>query len=222
MFSSTRTRIICGTLALAAMFTSATCIAQDGEKRITLQENSGKAETIKLIIPAGKMLVSGTTGSTVTAELTASCQPKKDKEKCAKLLKELAWAQKLGPVAEFGLSPSDISEYNDMNIQVKFSVPKDKKLNVSLSAGDLRIEGTSACLDAEVHAGQIQINLKEAQLASAELVSRVGDVHMITSKGRVDGNRSLLVGANLEWNKGAGACHTEASVLAGEVQLKLD
>jgi hypothetical protein len=155
----------------------------------------------------------------------ASCQQEK-RDKCLELLKELGWSKKTGNVTEFGLSPSGITRYDHVTIKVKFGVPKDKKLEVNLSAGELRIAETSACLTADVNAGEINIKLKESQLASAELSAKVGDVKLVTAKGdRIEGERSLLVGASLDW-KGAGtnigACHTKASVLAGEAQLVLN
>ncbi|HSX52360.1 MAG TPA: hypothetical protein VLF09_15450, partial [Cellvibrio sp.] len=74
---------------------------------------------------------------------------------------------------------------------------------------------------AEVSAGQINIDLKESQLATAELSAKVGDVKLNTAKdGDVSGARSLLVGAHLEW-QGTGSCHTKAKVLAGEAKLAL-
>ncbi len=86
----------------------------------------------------------------------------------------------------------------------------------------LNFNGTSTCLTANVNAGEINIKLKETQLASAELNAKVGDVKLITANGEtIEGSRSLLVGASLEWNKGTGTCHTKASVLAGEAQLVL-
>jgi hypothetical protein len=155
----------------------------------------------------------------------ASCQQEK-RDKCLELLKELGWSKKTGNITEFGLSPSGITRYDHVTLKVKFGVPKDKKLEVNLTAGELRVEGTSACLTANVNAGEINIKLKESQLASAELRAKVGDAKLVTAKGEtIEGERSLLVGASLDW-KGSGtnkgACHIKASVLAGEAQLILN
>lgn len=215
-------KIMCSTLSLITLCCSAVVFAKDDERTITLQDNVTTAELIKIDISAGQVLISGTTGNTLTAELTASCQPKKDKESCTKLLKELAWSRTVGSTIELGLAPSGINRFDDMNIQVKFGIPKDKKLEVNLSAGELRIDGTSACLTASVNAGEIQIKLKEDQLASAELSAKVGDVKLTTAGNTIEGNRSWLVGASLDWNKGTGTCHTKASILAGEAQLVLN
>lgn len=221
MFSISRNTIMCSTLSLLAVFSSAGALATDGERTITLQENVSGAELIKLNVSAGDVEITGTTGTGVTAVVTATCQKEK-RENCIQLLKELGWSKKARNVAEFGLSPSGITRYDNVTIKVKFGVPKDKKLEVNLTAGELRIEGTSACLTANVNAGEVNIKLKESQLASAELSAKVGDVKLVTAKGdRMEGERSLLVGASLDW-KGTGTCHTKASVLAGEAQLILN
>jgi len=213
--------LIGSAFALLTVFSSGFAFAKDAERTINLQEDVASAELVKISIPAGEVRITGTTGNSVTAEITAQCQSKKDKEDCTKLLNELGWSKKTGATLELGVAPSGITKYDDINIKVKIGVPKDKKLEVSLHAGDLHIEGTSACLAADVNAGEISINLKESQLASAELKAKVGDVKLVTSKGATEGERSLLVGASLEW-KGAGACHTKANVLAGEARLTLN
>jgi hypothetical protein len=225
MFSISRNKIVYSALTLAVAFNSAMAFATEGERTITLQEDVAGAELIRLNVPAGDVEITGTTGNNLTAVVTATCQKEKQ-ENCYQVLKDLAWSKKTGSVTELDLAPASITRYDHVTIKVKFGVPKDKKLEVNLSAGELRIAETSACLTADVNAGEINIKLKESQLASAELSAKVGDVKLVTAKGdRIEGERSLLVGASLDW-KGAGtnigACHTKASVLAGEAQLVLN
>lgn len=222
MFSISRNTIICSTLTLATAFSSALAFATEGERTITLQDDVSKAELIRLNVPAGDVEITGTTGNSLTAVVTAVCQQENQKN-CYQVLKELSWSKKTGSITEFGLTPAGITRYDHVTIKVKLGVPKDKKLEVNLSAGELRIEGTSGCLTANVNAGEIKINLKESQLASAELHAKVGDVKLITPKDEtIEGDRSLLVGASLEWKKGTGTCRIKASVLAGEAQLVLN
>ena len=221
MFSINHNTIICSTFSLLAIFSSAVALASDGERTFTLQEDVSGAELIRLDVPAGDVEITGTTGSSVTAVVKASCQQEK-RDKCLELLKELGWSKKTGNVTEFGLSPSGITHYDHVTLKVKFGVPKDKKLEANLTAGELRIEGTSACLTANVNAGEVNIKLKESQFATAELRAKVGDAKLVTAKGEtIEGERSLLVGASLDW-KGTGTCHTKASVLAGEARMVLN
>ncbi len=222
MFSINSKLIIGSTLSLLVFFSSPAALATDAERNVTLQEDVTQAELIKLNVPAGDVEIAGTTGTNVTAVVTATCQ-KENQDNCYQVLKDLGWSMKMGSIAEFGLSPAGITRYDHVTIKVKLSVPKDIPLEVNLSAGELRIVGTSACVTAEVNAGDIKINVKENQLSSAELTAKVGDVKLITASGAaLQGDRSLLVGASLTWNKGTGACHTKASVLAGEAQVILN
>lgn len=215
------TNILCAGLALLGAFCSALAFATEGERHISLQQGLAKAELIRLSVPAGDVEIVGITGNELIAEVTAVCEDE-EREACLSLLKELGWAQKIGNTADFLLMPDGASHFNNVKIKVKIGVPQDKPLQVNLSAGELSIADTSACLTAELSAGQIDINLKESQLASAALSAKVGDVKLTTAKdGQVSGARSLLVGAHLEWQQGTGICHTKAKVLAGEVKLAL-
>jgi len=219
MFNIHRIAIICSAFSVATAF-SPIAFATEGEKTITLQEDAAKAELIRLNVSAGDVEIVGTTGNSITAVVTAVCQ-QENRENCEQMLKDLAWSKKSGSITEVGLMPATINRYDHITVKVKIGVPKSKNLEVNLSAGELHLDGTSACLTANVNAGQINLHLKEIEIALAELSAKVGDVKLTTSKGTTEGNRSLLVGANLTWN-GSGACHTKASVMAGEVHLTID
>lgn len=222
MYNTTRNHIklFCTGLALLTAFCSLGVVAEEGERHISLQQDVANAELIRLSVPAGEVDIVGIAGTNLVAEVTAICEDE-ERKACLNLLKELGWAQKIGNTADFLLMPDGTSHFNNVKVKVKIGVPQDKPLQVKLSAGELSIADTSACLTAELNAGQINIDLKESQLASAELRAKVGDVKLNTAKdGDVSGARSLLVGAHLEW-QGTGSCHTKAKVLAGEAKLTL-
>lgn len=215
-----KTRLIY-TLALAGLWVSTTTFAADNERHITLQEDIASAQLVRLDFAAGDVEITGINGNKLTADLTATCEDE-GKEDCRQLLKQLDWAKKKDSTFELGLSPAAITHYNHTSIKIKVGVPKDKKLAVSLSAGELNIKDTSGCLSAEVNAGEMNISLNENQLASATLSAKVGDVKLKLPKGdEIAGERSMLVGASLDWVKGPGSCHTQASVLTGEANLLL-
>lgn len=216
----TCTNIICAGLGFLGAFCSAVVFATEGERHISLQQDVAKAELIRLSVPAGDVDIVGITGTNLVAEVTAVC---KDRDQaCLQLLKDLDWVKKDGSTAEFSLAPEEITNFNDVTIKVKIGVPQDKMLEANLGAGELAIEGTSACLTAGLGAGEIDITLKESQIASAKLSATVGDVNLTTAQGEfMAGKRALLVGANLDWQKGTGNCHLRATVAAGEAKLLL-
>lgn len=223
MHNTTRNsiKLFCTSIALLTTLCSIGVVAEEGERNISLQQDVANAELIRLSVPAGEVDIVGIAGTNLVAEVTAICEDE-ERKACLNLLKELGWAQKIGNTADFLLMPDGTSHFNNVKVKVKIGVPQDKPLQVKLSAGELSIADTSACLTAEVSAGQINIDLKESQLATAELSAKVGDVKLNTAKdGDVSGARSLLVGAHLEWQQGTGSCHTKAKVLAGEAKLAL-
>jgi hypothetical protein len=210
------------TLALASLYGSTQVFAADGERLLTLQEDVAAAELIRLDIPSGDVEVIGTSGNRLTAQMTATCEDE-GREACQKQLEQLDWAKKAGNTFELGLSPAGVTNYNHMNMKIKIGVPRDKSLDVSLSAGALRISDSSACVTASVIAGEIDLRLAANQLTAAALSAKVGDVKLTNPKGdTLSGERSLLVGANLDWknpNSARASCRVNASVLTGEARL---
>lgn len=215
------TKIIYTGLGLLGAFCSTVVFATEGERHISLQQDVASAELIRLSVPAGDVDIVGITGNNLVAEVTAVCKDE-ERQACLNLLNDLGWNKKIGSIAEFSLIPTGLTSFNNVTIKVKIGVPLDKKLEVNVSAGELSITDTSACVKADLNAGEINISLTESQLASASLSANVGDVKLTTINGRtIAGERALLVGANLRWQEGTGSCHTRASVLAGEVNLVL-
>ncbi|RYY73028.1 MAG: hypothetical protein EOO52_19345 [Gammaproteobacteria bacterium] len=218
-------KLTLGSVVLLLLTASATTFAAENQKTQTAQIDTSNTQSISLDIPAGKLVVQGVKGNKLEAQVTATCKNDKadDKEACQALLNALSWSKKIGKNTELALMPVKITQYEDITIEVKITVPENKPLNVKLAAGELQINGTSACLIAEVNAGDLSMNLKESQLASAQLNAKVGDVNLTTAAGeKISGERSMLVGAELNWAKGKGTCHLKANLLAGEARLILN
>lgn len=221
MYHLTRKSLAVISLMLMTAVIGGPASAAEGERHLSFELDAAAAELIRLRVPAGEMEVVGITGDKVIAEATAVCE-KAAQNACQTLLNTMEWTQKSGSITELSLSPVGVSEYNDVKIKVKIGVPSAKYLEVNLGAGDLRISDTSACLIAELNAGQITISLAQSQLASASLSAMVGDAKLVYTNGEtLSGKRSALVGAKLEWDSGSGPCHTQAKVMAGEVKLTL-
>jgi hypothetical protein len=213
-----------GSVILLLLASSLAASASDNQKKLTAQIDVASAQSISLDIPVGKLVVQGVKGNALEAEVTATCKDEKaeDKEACQALLNGLNWSKKVGKNTELALLPVKIVEYEDVTVEVKITLPENKPLNVKLAAGELHINGTSACLNAEVNAGDLSMNLKAAQVASALLKSKVGDVNLTTAAGeKISGERAMLVGAELAW-KGKGSCHLKANLLAGEARVILN
>ncbi|MFO1389287.1 hypothetical protein [Cellvibrio sp.] len=210
-------------VTLLAFTISGTALANDNQNSKRFEADVSQAQDITIDIPAGQVLVVGATGNKLLAEVKASCKQdrKIDRANCESVLNDLGWSNKMGKGAALSLIPNKITRYNDIQIDIKISVPNDKPLNIIQAAGELSIEGTSACLNANLNAGQLNLKLKESELGSAELHAKVGDAKLTDVRGQTrSGERSLLVGANLS-HKGNGSCSAKADVMAGEVHLTL-
>lgn len=205
-------------VTLLAFAASGSAFANDNQTSQRFEADVSQAQYISIDIPAGQVLVVGATGNKLLAEVKASCKQGRD---CQAVLSDLGWSNKMGKGAQLSLVPAKITRYDDIQIDIKISVPNDKPLNIIQAAGDLNIEGTSACVNASLNAGQLSLKLKESKVATAELHAKVGDAKLTDSRGQTGaGERSLLVGADLN-HKGSGSCPVKAEVMAGEVHLTL-
>lgn len=208
-------------LAFALLCSTSVAMASESEfsKRIELDVSS--AQELNVSIPAGKVKLVGTSGNMLVTEAKVRCKSP-SVEKCQSFLKEMEWSKKIGAKTNLSLLPTSVTDYDAVNIDIKISVPSNRPLNVELTAGELSIENTSACVNANLKAGQLNLKLSEAQLAAAYLHAQVGDVKVTNVRGDTQkGERSLLVGAKLSFEEGKGSCRANAEVMAGEVHLTL-
>lgn len=210
-------------VTLLAFAISGSAFANANQASQRFEADVSQAQDITIDIPAGQVLVVGATGSKLLAEVKATCKQDKqiDRPNCQAVLNDLGWSNKMGKGAQLSLVPAKITRYDDIQIDIKISVPNDKPLNIIQAVGELSIEGTSACVNANLNAGQLNLKLKESELGSAELHAKVGDAKLTDVRGQTrSGERSLLVGADLS-HKGKGSCSAKADVMAGEVHLTL-
>ncbi len=180
------------------------------------------ADAITLNIPVGQLRISGMTEPTIQAEAMITCN-QHDGIKCNDdTLEDIAWSSSIeGGHAQLSLTPAKADQYDDLSIVVNVSVPEGKTLTVNLDYGDLELQGTNACLDVTVKAGNVKLGLREKSLASVDLKATIGDVSLTTATGTIHGKRSKIVGARLEWDEGVGVCQAHAKVSAGNIALTL-
>ncbi len=95
-------------------------------------------------------------------------------------------------------------------------------LDVNLKAGDLDVVNVEACLRVDQGAGDISIHMPEEFLASVKLDAAVGDVSLRDRGEYHAGERSWLVGAQLDWRSGHRGCDLEVDLQAGDVRVTLN
>lgn len=221
MLHSQKRKILGGTVTVMALWCSTLAFGEPS-KKTAVELDVSTADAVIIHVPAGELNISGTTGQTISAEAVISCSKYKEGECSNGIFEEINWSSKLeGSLAQLDLTPSAGKQYDDISVVVNIGVPEDKTLTVNLDYGDLRLKGTNACLDVNVKAGNVELGLPEESLASANLKATIGDVSLTTQAGRISGRRSKIIGAKLEWDEGKGACHLQATVRAGNVELHL-
>lgn len=212
-----------GAVIVMALWCSTMVFAEPARKKTAVELDVSTADAVIIHVPAGELNISGTTGQTMSAEAVISCDKFKDGECKNSIFEEIRWSSKLeGGLAQLDLTPSRATQYDDISIVVNVGIPEDKTLTVNLDYGDLGLQGTNACLDVNVKAGNVELGLQEKSLASASLKATIGDVSLTTQEGRIPGRRLKIIGAKLEWDEGKGACHLHAKVRAGNVEVNLE
>lgn len=217
-------RIVGSILIVIALSWSIMAFGELPGKKAEIEVDVSTVGTVVLDVPAGQLNISGTTGQTIKAEVVVTCSKDNGAECNKRVLEEIVWSIELeGDLARLRLIPEEADQYNDISIVASVGVPQDKMLTVNLDYGDLDLQGTNACLDVNVKAGNVKLGLQEKPLASANLKATFGDVSLTTSTGTVTrGKRSKIVGAKLEWRRDNGICHVDAKVRAGNIELNLE
>lgn len=191
------------------------------QKSIKFDQDLSGADALQLSLLAGSANVYGIEGSRAIGEVTLSCE-KESSRQCKAIKEKMHWTYTAGKNALIGLDPHSMNFGDQVKIHISIGVPKNLPISVAQSAGALKIENTNACLTAALAAGELSMNIKEADLRSATISATVGDAKLITTDGHTtSGKRSLLVGATIEWEHGKGSCVLKAATAAGETRLRL-
>lgn len=215
-------RKILAVVPMMALWCSTLALSEPLEKKLDVEIDVSTVDAVIVNVPAGELNISETTGQTIEAEAVVTCNKRNDTECRNRIFEEIKWsANEDGGPARLNLTPPEADQYDDISVIVNVGIPQHKTLTVNLDYGDLRLKGTNACLDVNVKAGNLQLDLKEKSLASANLIATIGDVRLTTPAGTIPGKRSKIVGAKLAWNEGIGACHVQAKVRAGNIELNL-
>jgi hypothetical protein len=111
--------------------------------------------------------------------------------------------------------------YRDTDTTTHVRVPDDRVLLVYMSAGDLDIARVSGCLEVHVKAGDVSVEVPSADVRTARLDANFGDAALALPGDTIEGRRPLLVGAEVEWQEGPGACALSVDLGAGDIQATL-
>ena len=109
-----------------------------------------------------------------------------------------------------------------LNIKMHAYIPKALALEVRMGAGDVRIDDVTQDLRVHLGAGDIDIRMAENDVRSVDLSAGVGEANLRRAHGRVEAERSHLIGSAVHWNRGPGDAEVDVHVGAGDIEVRLD
>jgi hypothetical protein len=141
---------------------------------------------------------------------------------CADRAAAMQWlVESSDSVVKLTATPESMFAYRDTETTTRVQVPDDRVLLVYMSAGDLDIERVSGCLEVHVKAGDVSVEVPSVNVRTARLDANFGDASLALPGDKVEGRRPLLVGAEVEWQDGPGACALSVDLGAGDIQATL-
>jgi len=178
------------------------------------------AATLQLTLPPGDSVIEAGDDSELKADMEIRCASATDA--CAKRAAEVQWiVASSDSKLELSFSPDSMFEFRDSETTTHVWVPADRPVTVSMSAGDLQIRRVSGCLDVDLSAGDVSIEVPAASVHTAHLDANVGDASLATPGNSIEGRRRLLVGAEVNWQEGEGSCALSVDLGAGDIEAKL-
>jgi len=180
----------------------------------------GKDTVIELNILLGDIVIENSLNEQLRAEMTVEC-PGINSD-CSKRMAGLEFVQ-FSDSDHLTLTTnrdSFIQHYN-ANIKVKFFVPKSQRLIINMDAGELSVNNINSCLEVDMSAGEVTVNMSYSMVASVNLDTTFGEASLNVNEVYQNKNRVWLVGEKVKWDKGIGGCHMKVDLQAGEISVNL-
>ncbi len=213
-----------GLLAVALLAGAAATARSDVLLRSrTVEAPVAPDAVISLNIPVGEVEIIGGTGDRLEAMLEVSCRSAGGK--CAERAERVDFL--LSDSGDGGVSlaiePEAKNAYRDTSVVVRILVPPARTLDLEMGAGELTVDGVTACLRLRMFAGEADLSLPAGRVRSVSLDAGMGETNLyLRGDGEVEGRRPLLVGSKVAWDEGSGECDVEARLRFGEITLELE
>ncbi len=210
--------------ALALVITVTGCISQPAEStRVSvpsppsLQVDIGDSGRIELRMPNGDVTVTAQAGDQATAKMEILCPS--NSTRCISRARETRLVtQRRGDTIRLGVHKPP---GNNASVIIQVTVPRDRPLSIDMKYGDLTVKDLEDDLDVVMKAGAISIEMPQAAVREVKLGARFGDASLTLGGGSSQGDRSLLVGAKVDWRSGRGPHRVDARVRFGDLRVSL-
>ena len=212
--------VLATALALTAALVSAP--AQASDRSISTTVAAGNATNIRLVLPIGEVEVRGDGGSEIRADLELRCRRRRDdcEDRASRVFLDSTREGERVTLAVRGYPKLMRSE--SLELRGVIHVPADLRLAIDMRIGELRVVDVHTDVRVDMGVGEVRMNLPAASVHGVKLGSGVGDASLRAPQGRIEAERSLLIGAKLDWRDGTGAANVDVDLGVGEVTVDLD
>ncbi|MFK7830284.1 MAG: hypothetical protein AB8B57_10935 [Congregibacter sp.] len=218
-----RVLLLASPLLLSTLSLTACISTGDREVEITpatsLSTQVGKF--LNLEFPSGDVTVVPSTDGQLHASARFFCNV--DSKQCPKNADKASIVhEQNGERSVILFKPALSYSTRHANIVYRVEVPDVARLSIDVDAGDFSINSPTACLSVSAGAGDLQIDVPLSDVRGVTLDANLGDANLQTPEGYADDERTLLVGSEIVWDKGPGACDLDAKLQAGAINVRLN
>jgi hypothetical protein len=217
--------LTCAALAALGLLTaSSPATAERSIRHLSRETATRPGQEIHINFPIGELRVVGTADDKVSAELDIQCQKRAWREDCDDAAERVELVidndnDRLS--VDFRGYPRLLKDDSKISLHGTIRVPANRPLIVEMNIGELEIEGVAADLEADLHIGELSIEAPGRGFGSAALDAGVGEATLRTPDGWIEGDRSFLVGSEVNWRRGTGRDRIRADVGIGEIEVRL-
>ncbi len=215
-----RRALPCAALCLAAALAALPARASDRPISTTIA--AGNATDVRLVLPIGDVEVRGDGGSEIRADLELRCRHHRAdcEDRASRVFLDSTREGERVTLTVRGYPRLLRSE--SMELRGVIHVPADLRLAIDMRIGELRVVDVHTDVRVDMGVGEVRMNLPAANVHGVKLGSGVGDASLHGPQGRIEAERSLLIGAKLDWREGTGAANVDVDLGVGEVTVDLD
>lgn len=175
--------------------------------------------SVRLDFPAGSLRVEGgEPGGEFEAVMTARCR--RDHGKCEERAQRIKLVSETeGNTRTFRMMGMRKLDSIGLEVDLVLRVPPGVDLEIDMGAGELEVADLASHVDVHLGAGEVDLQLSEADVASVDVRVGIGEAALRSSGRRLSG--SGFLSKRINWN-GSGRSHVEVDLGVGDVGVALE
>jgi hypothetical protein len=181
--------------------------------------DAAKLATVAIDIPVGELAVEAVEGSEVSVEMELRCRKGRSRcESAAEKVRFIAGGMS-GERLRFRVEGWPKASRGSLEARVRLRLPAHLALDAELGVGELRIEGLTGDVTADLGVGEVTATLPQSAVASVRLDAGIGEAVLRTREKRYE-NSGVGV-KTLRWTEGTGRAEIQVDCGVGEIQVAL-